>query len=51
VALRLDCPIFVDDDVLKSSKVASAVSDKASSEELRRWLENLGEEDLGQYKM
>jgi bifunctional DNase/RNase len=40
VALRLDCPIFVDDDVLKSSKVASAVSDKASSEELRRWLEN-----------
>ena len=51
VALRLDCPIFVDDDVLKSSKVASAVSDKASSEELRRWLENLGEEDLGKYKM
>lgn len=52
VALRLDCPIFVDDEVLKSSTVAAAaVSDKASSEELRRWLENLGDEDLGQYKM
>jgi bifunctional DNase/RNase len=51
LALRLDCPIFVDDEVLKSSKISSAVSDKANSEELRRWLENLGDEDLGQYKM
>jgi len=51
LALRLDCPIFVDDDVLKSSKISNAVSDKANSEELRRWLENLSDEDLGQYKM
>lgn len=51
LALRLDCPIYVDEEVLKSSKVANAVGDKASSEELRRWLENLGDEDLGQYKM
>ena len=51
LALRLDCPIFVEDDVLKSSKVSNAVSDKANSEELRRWLENLSDEDLGQYKM
>jgi bifunctional DNase/RNase len=51
LALRLDCPIFVDDDVLKSSKISTAVSDKANSEELRRWLENLSDEDLGQYKM
>jgi len=51
LALRLDCPIFVDDDVLRSSKISSAVSDKANSEELRRWLENLSDEDLGQYKM
>src|SRR5438067_7671628 len=28
VALRLDCPIFVDDQVLKTSKLASAVSDR-----------------------
>ena len=51
VALRLDCPIYVEDDVLKSSKVSGAVSDKANTEELRRWLENLSDEDLGQYKM
>jgi len=51
LALRVDCPIFVDEEVLKSSKLAAAVSDRVSSEELRRWLENLGDEDLGRYKM
>ena len=51
VALRLDCPIYVEDQVLNSSKNVTAVSDKANSEELRRWLENLSDEDLGQYKM
>ena len=51
VALRLDCPIYVEDEVLQSSKVTNSVSDKTSSEELRRWLENLNDEDLGQYKM
>ena len=51
LALRADCPIFVEDEVLKSSKLSSTISDKVSSEELRKWLENLGEEDLGRYKM
>ncbi|MGH9535630.1 MAG: bifunctional nuclease family protein [Terriglobales bacterium] len=51
LALRMDCPIYVDEDVLKSSKVAAAAADPASSEELRRWLENLGEEDTGRYRM
>src|ERR1700678_4589224 len=51
LALRLDCPIFVDDSVLKHSKIASAISEKSSSEELRKWLENLNDEDLGRYKM
>jgi hypothetical protein len=51
LALRMDCPIFVEDDVLKHSKVASSVSDRVSAEELRKWLENLGEDDLGRYKM
>jgi uncharacterized protein len=51
LALRLDCPIFVDDQVLKNSKMAANVSDKSSSEELRKWLENLNDEDLGRYKM
>ena len=51
LALRLDCPIFVEDQVLKSSKMASVVSEKSSNEELRKWLENLNDEDLGRYKM
>ena len=51
LALRLDCPIFVDESVLKSSKAAASVTDKVNNEELRRWLENLNDEDLGRYKM
>lgn len=51
IALRLDCPIFVDDSVLKNSKMANAISEKVNTEELRRWLENLNDEDLGRYKM
>jgi hypothetical protein len=27
------------------------VSEKSSNEELRKWLENLNDEDLGRYKM
>jgi len=51
LALRMDCPIFVDDEVLKNSKVAGNLNDRATSEELRKWLENLGEDDMGKYKM
>ena len=52
LALRLDCPIFVEDEVLKTSKSASSIaSDKSSSEELRKMLENLNDEDFGRYKM
>jgi bifunctional DNase/RNase len=51
LALRLDCPIFVDDTVLKSSKLTAAVADKGNNQELRRWLENLNDEDMGRYKM
>ncbi len=51
LALRLDCPIYVEEQVLKSSKTAATVSDKVNNEELRRWLEGLNDEDLGRYKM
>jgi len=52
LALRLDCPIFVDDSVLNSSKKANAVASKINTDqELRRLLENLNDEDLGRYKM
>jgi bifunctional DNase/RNase len=51
LALRMDCPIYVEDEVLKSSKLATAATDRVSSDDLRKWLENLGEDDLGHYKM
>ncbi len=51
LALRVDCPIYVEDDVLKSSKVSGAASDKVNNEELRKWLENLNDDDMGRYKM
>ena len=51
LALRLDCPIFVDDEVLKNSKLASTINERVSSDELRKWLESLNDEDLGRYKM
>jgi bifunctional DNase/RNase len=51
LALRLDCPIYVEDQVLKSSRITSATAEKSSNEELRKWLENLNDEDLGRYKM
>ena len=51
IALRLDCPIFVEDAVLKTSKAASTVTDTTSKEDIRRWLEGLNDEDLGRYKM
>ena len=51
LALRLDCPIYVDEEVLKFSKQASASSDRVSSDDLRKWLEGLNDEDLGRYKM
>ena len=51
LALRLDCPIYVEESVLKTSKVSSSASEKVSSEEMRKWLENLNDEDMGRYKM
>jgi uncharacterized protein len=51
LALRVDCPIFVDDLVLKTSKQAANANDRLSADELRKWLEGLNDEDLGKYKM
>ena len=51
LALRMDCPIFVDELVLKNSKVTSALAERATNEQLRNYLEGLSDEDLGRYKM
>src|SRR2546421_2272084 len=39
LALRVDCPIFVEEEVLKTSKKAQTAADPATSEDLRKWLE------------
>lgn len=46
LALRMDCPIFVDDQVLKNSKVATALAERTTND-----LENLSDEDFGRYRM
>jgi hypothetical protein len=51
LALRLDCPIYVEESVLRSPQVASSASEKVTNEELRRMLEGLNDEDFGRYKM
>ena len=51
LALRSDCPIFVDEEVLRAAKVIPNPADQASAEDLKSWLENLNDDDLGRYKM
>jgi uncharacterized protein len=52
LALRADCPIYVAEPVLAVARLNSAgPSDGPSSEQLRKWLEGLNDEDLGRYKM
>jgi hypothetical protein len=51
LALRHDCPIFVDDQVLATSKLTAQMCDRVNNEELKRWLEALDDEHFGRYKM
>jgi bifunctional DNase/RNase len=51
LALRVDCPIYVEEEVLRSSKSAASMAEKSGNEELKRWLEGLNDEDFGRYKM
>jgi uncharacterized protein len=51
LALRVDCPIFVDEVVLKNSKLAANLAERGTSDELRKYLEGLNDDDMGKYKM
>jgi bifunctional DNase/RNase len=52
LALRADCPIYVAEPVLAVARLNTAGQpDSASTEQLRKWLEGLNDEDLGRYKM
>ncbi len=50
LALRSDCPIYVSREVYEHARQASG-NGGGSSEDLRRWLENLGDDEMGRYKM
>ncbi len=51
LALRSDCPIFVSREVYEHARQASGNGTSVSAEDMRRWLENLGDDEMGRYKM
>ncbi|MGI4828965.1 MAG: bifunctional nuclease family protein [Janthinobacterium lividum] len=51
LALRSDCPIFVSREVFEHARRASNGGSNVSAEDMRRWLENLGDDEMGRYKM
>jgi bifunctional DNase/RNase len=51
LALRWDCPIYVNRDVLENSRQTSAGAQSINADEMRRWLENLNDDEMGRYKM
>jgi len=51
LALRWDCPIYVNRDVLLNARQSADSPQNASTEDLRNWLENLNDDDMGRYKM
>ncbi len=51
LALRWDCPVYASRAVLENAKQVAEGPQNASGEEMRRWLENLNDDDMGRYKM
>ena len=51
LALRWDCPIYASHAVLENAKQVAEGPRNVNAEEMRRWLENLNDDDMGRYKM
>lgn len=51
LSLRMDAPIFVEEDVVEKAHSLRFEENLEDSEKLRSWLENLKPEDFGKYKM
>jgi bifunctional DNase/RNase len=51
LALRWDCPIYVNREVLEQSKQTATGAQSVSADEMLRWLENLNDDEMGRYKM
>jgi len=51
LALRMSCPIFVEDEVVRKANGLKFDEKVESTEKLRKWLESLRPDDFGKYKM
>ncbi len=51
LSLRVDAPIFVEDEVVKKAHSLKFDENLEDSEKLKKWLENLKPENFGKYKM
>ena len=51
LALRWDCPIYASRSVLDNARQVSEGAQTSTSDEMRKWLENLGDDEMGRYKM
>lgn len=51
LALRTKAPIFVEESVIDNAKAIDFGSERADTERLQKWLENLDPDELGKYKM
>jgi bifunctional DNase/RNase len=51
LALRMDAPIFVAEDVISKAKSLDMTKEAGDSDRLRQWLGKLDPEELGKYEM
>jgi uncharacterized protein len=51
LALRTSAPIYVEEHVIDHAKTVDLAPEKAGTERLQKWLENLDPDELGKYKM
>lgn len=51
IALRTDAPIYVTEEVINNSRNVTLEKEGLDSEDIKKWLENIRPEDLGEYKM
>jgi bifunctional DNase/RNase len=51
LALRWDCPIYAAKSVLDNARQVADGSQATTSDDMRKCLENLGDDEMGRYKM
>ena len=51
LALRMNAPVFVEEEVLEKSRHHDETPDGQNSARLRKWLEEVDPDSLGKYKM